>query len=72
MIAVRAKTRRLRVTYHLAPPLAGGATMLFGFEVLDLGYPWSVVLACGAIGVVATVLSIWITGRPHFFSSPFK
>ena len=72
MIAVRTETRRLRAIYRTAPALAGGAAVWFGFEVLDLRYPWPVVLGCGAIGAVATALSVWITGRPHFFSSPFK
>ena len=72
MIAVRAQTRRLRVIYRLAPGLAAGAGVWFGLGVLDLGMPWSALFAGGAGGVVAVALNVWITGRPHFFSSPFK
>ncbi len=72
MIAVRTETRRLRAIYRIAPALAAGAAVWFGIEVLDLWYPWLAVLAGGTAGAVATALNVWITGRPHCFSSPFK
>lgn len=72
MIAVRTGTRRLRATYRIAVGLAAGAGVWFGFDVLDVSYPWPGVLGGGAAGVVAIAMNVWITGRPHFFSSPFK
>jgi len=72
MIAVRTETARRRAIYYTAPALAAGAAVWLGLDVLDLSMPWPAVLAGGAAGVVATALSVWITGRPHFFSSPFK
>ena len=72
IIAVRTETRRLRAIYRIAPPLAVFATMLLGFEVLDLRYLWVAVLGIGAGYVVTIALNLWITGRPLFFSLPFK
>lgn len=72
MIAVRTETRWLRLIHWFAPGLGAGAGVILGFEVFDLAWPWPAVLAGGAAGVVAVALNVWITGRPHFFSSPFK
>lgn len=72
MIAVRTEMRRLRAIYYIAVAIAGGAVGFLGIEVLDLGFPWLVVLQCGTMAAVTIALNVWITGRPHFFSSPFK
>lgn len=65
-------TQRTRVLYSLAVSLAGGAAMVVSYEAFGLGGRWLAVPGAVTMFVVAVVLNLWLTGRPHFFTSPFK
>ncbi|MDE0133998.1 MAG: hypothetical protein OXH86_12730 [Acidimicrobiaceae bacterium] len=42
------------------------------YEAFGLGGRWLAVPGAVTMFVVAVVLNLWLTGRPHFFTSPFK
>ncbi|MDE0321561.1 MAG: hypothetical protein OXI97_16925 [Acidimicrobiaceae bacterium] len=46
--------------------------MVVSYEAFGLGGRWLAVPGAVTMFVVAVVLNLWLTGRPHFFTSPFK
>ena len=72
MNVVKIEARSSRLLYRLGVPLAMGAAVVLGFEVFGIRGRWLVLPAVVTGFVLSTALSLWLTGRPHFFTSPFK
>lgn len=72
MNVVKMEARLSRLLYRLGIPLAMGAAVVLGFEVFGVRGRWLVLPAVITGFVLTTGFSLWLTGRPHFFTSPFK
>ena len=67
-----AVTQRSRVLYGLAVGVGGGAAIVVSGEVFGVSGRWVLVPGVVTMFIVALALNVWMTGRPHFFSPPFK
>lgn len=72
MNAVKTEARSSRLLFRLGIPLAMGAAIVVSGEFFGVSGRWLVLPAVVTGLVLSAALSLWLTGRPHFFTSPFK